>query len=159
MACNCKNGTTVVDYLTPIIGGTAENANYLLSLTHWTCGNRKICANGFFPITSNLNCQVLNAPHDVGNGAFCCDVLVSGTCTYMPYRCGQQCQCNQCPVTDNIFVTLCVPCSSAATPTVTAGKVVATPTNLSDCCNVTNAVGISTTINVATAATQTANGD
>jgi len=154
MSCNCKNGTTEIDFLTLVPGGTAANANYLLSLTHYTCGNRKICANGFYPISANLGYQVLNAPHDVGNGVFCCDVLVSGNVTYMPYKCGcnQQCPCNQCPVTDNVFVTLCVPCSSAAVPTVTAGSVVATPTNLTDCCNVTNAVALTTSFNVTTGA-------
>lgn len=151
MACNCKNGTTDIDFLTLVAGGTAENSNYLLSLTHYTCGNRKICANGLYPISANLNYTVLNAPHDVGNGVYCCDVLCSGTCTYMPYRCGNGCDCNQCPVTDNIYFTMCIPCSSAAVPTITAGKVVATPTNLTDCCNVTNAIGITTSFNVATA--------
>ena len=157
MACNCKNGTTEIDFLTLVPGGTAENATYQLDLTHYTCGNRKICANGFFPITANLTYQALGTPHSVGNDTYCCDVLCSGTVTYMPYKngCGQQCPCNQCPVTDNIFVTMCVPCSSATTPTITAGTVVATPTNLKDCCNVTNAVGLATSFNVTTA--QTAN--
>lgn len=157
MACNCKNGTTEIDFLTLVPGGTAADANYLLNLTHWTCGNRKICANGFFPITADLKYQVMGVPQDLGNGVFCCDVLCTGTVTYMPYKCGQQCQCNQCPVTDNIFVTLCVPCASSAVPTITAGSSVATPTNLTDCCNVTNAVGVAASFNVATAATQ--NGD
>ncbi len=151
MACNCKNGSTKIDFLTLVPGGTAANANYLLSLTHYTCGNRKLCANGMYPITANLQYQVLNTPHDVGNGVFCCDVLCSGTVTYMPYKQGG-CNCNQCPVTDNVFVTMCVPCSAATTPTVTGGNAVATPTILSDCCNVTNAVAITTSFNVTTGA-------
>lgn len=151
MSCNCKNGTTEIDFLTAVPGGTAADATYLMSLTHYTCGNRKICVNGYYPITSNLSYQVQGTPHEVGNGVYCCDVLVSGTVTYMPYKCGQQCQCNQCPVTDNVFVVVCVPCSTAATPTITAGTVAATPTNLSDCCSVTNAVALTTTFNVATA--------
>lgn len=154
MACNCKNGTTEIDFLTLVPGGAAAAANYVLNLTHFTCGNRKICANGFFPITADLKYQVIGQPNDLGNGVFCCDILCTGTVTYMPYKCGcnQQCPCNQCPVTDNIFVTMCVPCSSAAVPTLTAGKAVATPTNLTDCCNVTNAVGIAASFNVTTAA-------
>lgn len=153
MPCNCKNGTTEIDFLTLVPGGAAENANYQLALTHYTCGNRKICATGFFPVSANLQYRVLGTPQSLGNGTFCCDVLVTGTCTYMPYKCGcnQQCPCNQCPVTDNIYFTLCVPCSSATAPTITGGEVVATPTNLTDCCNVTNAVGISTSFNVTTA--------
>lgn len=151
MSCNCKNGTTEIDFLTLVPGGTAANANYLLSLTHFTCGNKKICANGFYPLTANLNYTVLNTPHNVGNNTYCCDVLVAGQVTYMPYRCGN-CQCNQCPVTENVYVTLCVPCSSEAIPTLTAGTAVATPTNLSDCCSITNAVAITTSFNVTTGA-------
>lgn len=159
MACNCKNGTTEIDFLTLVPGGTATDATYQLSLTHYTCGNRKICATGFFPVTANLDYKVLGTPQSVGNDTYCCDVLCTGTCTYMPYRCGSQCQCNQCPVTDNIYFTLCVPCSSAVAPTITAGTTVATPTNLTDCCNITNAVGISTSFNVATADAAAENGD
>lgn len=154
MPCNCKNGTTEIDFLTLIPGGTAEDANYLLSLTHFCCGNRKICANGLYPISANLNFQVQNTPVSVGNGAYCCDVLCVGTVTYMPYKtgCNGQCPCNQCPVTDNVFVTMCVPCSSAVAPTLTAGTVVATPTDVKDCCNVTNAVALTTSFNVTTGA-------
>ena len=154
MACNCKNGTTEIDFLTLVPGGTAENANYLLSLTHYTCGNRKLCASGYYPVSADLNYKVLGTPQSVGNGTYCCDVLCTGTCTYMPYKCGceYQCgQCNQCPVTDNIYFTMCVPCSSAVAPTITGGEVIATPTNLTDCCPTTNAVGISTSFNVTTA--------
>jgi len=151
MSCNCKNGKTEIDFLTLVPGGEAADANYVLNLTHYTCGNRKICANGFMPITADLKYQVMGTPQDLGNGIFCCDVLCTGTVTYMPYKCGQQCQCNQCPVTENIFCSMCVPCSSAAVPTITAGNAVATPTNLTDCCNITNAVGIAASFNVATA--------
>ena len=153
MSCNCKNGTTEIDFLTLVPGGTAENATYQLALTHYTCGNKKVCVNGYYPITADLNYRVIGTPQSLGNGTFCCDVLVTGTCTYMPYKCNcnNQCPCNQCPVTDNVFVTLCVPCASSAVPTITAGTTVATPTNLKDCCNTTNAVGITTSFNVATA--------
>lgn len=152
MACKCKNGTTEIDFLTLVPGGTAANATYLLNATHFTCGNRKLCANSMYPVTANLQFQVLNAPHSVGNGTYCCDVLCSGTVTYMPYKIGGNCQCNQCPTTDNVFVTMCVPCSSADVPTITAGTAVATPTNISDCCNVTDAIAIATSFNVTTGA-------
>lgn len=152
MSCNCKNGTTEVDFLTLVPGGTAANANYLLNLTHHTCGNRKLCANGLYPISANLAYQVQGAPVSLGNDTYCCEVAVTGTVTYMPYRCGDNsCGCNPCMVTDNIFTTLCVPCSSAVAPTVTGGSVVAVPTDLKDCCTVTNAVGLTTSINVTTA--------
>ena len=101
-------------------------------------------------MTADLKATAIGSPVSVGNDSYCCEVLISGTCTYMPYKYG--CQCNQCPVTDNVFVTLCVPCSTAAVPTVTGGSVVATPTNLTDCCNVTNAVALTTSFNVTTGA-------
>ena len=152
--CKCNNGKTVVDYLTPIIGGTADSATYQLNMTHYLCGNRKVCANGYLPVSADLRYSIQGAPQSLGNGAYCCEVLVTGTCTYMPYRCGgNQCGCcDQCPVTDNIYTTMCVPCASAVTPTITGGVVLATPTDLRDCCTVTNAVAITTSFNVATTA-------
>ena len=147
---NCNNnGKTFVVSLTTIPGGTAANASYLLQLDHYTCGNRKLCTQEVFPVTADLKATALGAPVSVGNGAYCQEVLVSGTCTYMPYACG--CQCNVCPQTDNIYTTICVPCSSAVVPKVGTGTSVASPTNVQPCCNVTNCIAITTTLNVATA--------
>lgn len=143
------NGKTSVISLTTIPGGTAANASYLLALEHFTCGNRKLCTQEAFPVTANLKAQVMGAPISVGNGAYCCEVLISGTVTYMPYTCG--CNCNVCPRTENVYTTICVPCSSAVAPTLTVGESVATPTNVRPCCNVTNCIAITTSLNVATA--------
>lgn len=148
MSCN-NNGKTLVEYLTPIPGGTAENATYQLELTHFTCGGRKLCTQEVYPIASDLKFTPLGSPVSIGNGAFCQEVLCSGTCTYMPYQYG--CQCNVCPREEQIYATICVPCSSATTPTLTAGTAVASPTNVQPCCSVTNAIAITTTVNVATA--------
>ena len=147
--CNCNNGKTFVVSLTTIPGGTAANANYLLQMDHYTCGNRKLCTQEVFPVSADLKATPLGAPVDVGNGSFCQEVLISGTCTYMPYVCG--CQCGVCPRTENIYCTICVPCSSNATPTLAVGNSVASPTNVQPCCNVTNAIAITTTLNVTTA--------
>lgn len=150
----CKNGTTDVDFLTLVPGGTAANANYQLSVTHYLCGGRKICANGNFPVMGKLDYQVLGTPQDLGNGTYCCEVLCTGQVTYMPYRNGDNncgCGCN-CPKNDNVYFTLCVPCENATVPSITGGTVVAVPTNLKDCCNVTNAVALTTSINVTTGA-------
>ena len=103
-------------------------------------------------MTADLKVTPLGAPIATpvgGTEVYCQEVLISGTCTYMPYKCG--CQCNVCPQTDNIYCTLCVPCSAATTPTLTIGTAVASPTNVQPCCNVTNCVAITTTLNVATA--------
>lgn len=150
MACNCNNGKTFVISLTTIPGGTAANANYLLQLDHYTCGNRKLCTQEVFPIAADLKATALGSPVNVGNGSFCQEVLISGTCTYMPYVCG--CNCNVCPRTENIYTTICVPCSSNVTPTLTIGTTQAAPTNVQPCCNVTNCVAITTTLNVTTGA-------
>lgn len=150
MACN-NNGKTFVVSLTTVPGGTAANANYLLALDHYTCGNRKLCSQGeVFPVTADLKATAVSAPVSVGNGTYCCEVLISGTCTYMPFVCS--CQCNVCPITENIYCTICVPCSSATTPTLTIGESVAAPTNVQPCCNVTNAIAVTTSLNVTTGA-------
>lgn len=149
MNCN-NNGKTFVVSLTTVPGGTAADASYLLQLDHYTCGNRKLCTQEVFPVTADLKATPLGAPVSVGNDTYCQEVLISGTCTYMPYQCG--CQCNTCPRTENIYCTICVPCSSAVTPTLAIGQSVATPTNVQPCCNVTNCVAITTTLNVSTGA-------
>ena len=146
--CN-QNGKTFVVSLTTIPGGTAADADYLIALDHYTCGNKKLCTQEVFPVTANLQATPLGSPVDVGNGAFCQEVLISGSCTYMPYKCG--CQCGVCPQTENIYTTICVPCSSAVTPKLGTGTSVASPTNVQPCCNVTNCIAITTTLNVATA--------
>lgn len=149
MNCN-NNGKTFVVSLTTIPGGTAANASYLLQLDHYTCGNRKLCTQEVFPVSADLKARALGAPVDVGNGSFCQEVLVSGTCEYLPYTCG--CNCNVCPRQDNIYCTVCVPCSAATTPTLTIGTSVASPTNVQPCDNVTNCIAITTTLNVTTGA-------
>lgn len=153
MACN-NNGKTFIDFLTAVPGGTAEDATYQLSLTHYTCGNRKLCVNNeVYPITADLKFTPLGAPRSVGNDTYCCDVICTGSCTYMPYRCGcGNNNCNNCPVTDYVYSTFCVPCSSAETPTIAAGTVQCSPTNVQACSNVTNAVALTTSFKVKTAA-------
>ena len=148
MNCN-QNGKTLVEYLTPVPGGTAANATYLLALDHFTCGNKKLCTQEVFPVTADLKATAIGSPVNVGNGSYCQEVLISGSCTYMPYKCG--CQCGVCPQTENIYCTICVPCSAATTPTLTIGTSVSSPTNVQPCCSITNAIAITTTLNVATA--------
>ena len=149
---SCYNGQTFVNTCIPVPGATATDATYVVDLTHYTCGNRKLCANAAYPIAGNLSYRALGAPQSVGNDAYVLDVLISGTCTYMPYRNGQSygCGCN-CPVTENIYATVSVPVASATAPTITAGDVIASPANLKDCCNITNAVSLVGSFNLATA--------
>ena len=147
------NGQTYVNTCIPAPGATAANATYVVDLTHYTCGNRKICANGAYPVTGNLNYKAIGTPQSVGNATYVQDILITGSVTYMPYRYGQNacgCGCN-CPVTENVWATVSVPVASDAVPTVTAGEVIAEPTNLRDCCSITNAVSLVGSFNLATA--------
>lgn len=155
MACN-YNGQTFVNTCIPAPGATAENATYVVDLTHYTCGNRKICANGAYPVTGDLKYKALGAPQSVGNDTFVQDILITGDVTYMPYRYGQN-NCCQCPVTENIWATVSVPVGSAAASTITAGEVIASPTNMRDCCSITNAVSLVGSFNIVPAAAAAGN--
>ena len=154
MACY-NNGQTYVNTCVPAPGATATDATYVVDLTHYLCGNRRVCANGAFPIAGDLKYRALGAPQAVGNDAYVVDILITGTVEYMPYRNGQNaCGCNECacPRTDNVYATVSVPCGSATAPTITAGEVIASPTNMRDCCNVTNAVSLVGSFNLASTA-------
>lgn len=147
------NGQTYVNTCIAAPGATATDATYVVDLTHYTCGNRKICANGAYPVTGDLKYRAVGTPQSVGNDTYVQDILITGDVTYMPYRYGQSgasCPCN-CPVTENIWASVSVPVSSATAPTVTAGDVIASPTNMKDCCSITNAVSLVGSFNLATA--------
>ena len=148
MACY-QNGQTFVNTCVPAPGATAADATYVVDLTHYLCGNRKVCANGAYPLSGDLKYRALDAPQSVGNDSYVLDVLITGDVTYMPYR-QNSCEC-ACPKTDNIYATVSVPCGSATAPTITAGMVIASPTNMKDCCSVTNAVSLVGSFNLATA--------
>ena len=115
MNCN-KNGKTLVEYLTPVPGGTAANATYQLGLDHFTCGNKKLCVSDAYLVSADVKFTPIGAPVPLpvaSTTPYCQEVQISGTVNYMPYKCG--CQCGVCPVTENIYCTVCLPCSSATT--------------------------------------------
>ena len=147
-----KNGETKLDFMSLIPGGTADNANYLIGLTQYTCNNRQMPVNDAeYPVSANLTAAVIGTPQDLTNG-FCCEVLISGTATYRP--------CGSCePKTVFVAKQFCIPCASATPPTISVGKVVAQPEvlqNSNGCCKTTvpctNCIALTTTINVTTAA-------
>ena len=149
---NCKNGQTYVNTCIAAQGATDTDATYVLNLTHYTCGNRQICANGAYPITADLKYRIIGTPESVGNGVYNCSVLCTGTVTYMPYKsngnnCG--CGCQSCPITENVWATVSVPIASAEIPDITDGDSIAEATELKDCCNLTNAVSITSSFNLA----------
>ena len=148
----CNNGTTNVNTCIPVPGATATDATYVIDLTHYLCGNRKVCANSAFPIAANLSYQVLSVD-DLGNDAYNANIFITGQVSYKPYRCGGNnygCEDN-CYRTDNIWATVSVPVTTATAPTITAGTCKCMPTNMSECCSVSNAVSIVTSFNVASA--------
>ena len=152
MNCN-NNGKTFVVSLTTFPGGTAADALYQLQLDHYTCGNKKLCTQEMYPVTAELKATPLGSPIATpvdGTTAYCQEVLITGSCTYLPFYCG--CQCNVCPIEEQIYCTTCVPCSSATTPTLTIGTAVASPTNVRPCQNTTNCIAITATLNVTTGA-------
>lgn len=155
--CNCKNGQDALDFRTLVPGGTAANANYQVGLTHFTCGCRKmLVADAAHPVTAQLSATPVGTPLDLGNGTFCQECIISGTVTYRP--------CNACePRTEYVSYRDCLPCSSAAVPTITLGNVVASPKPIMayqsygscGCCQVTkpctNQIALTMSINVTTA--------
>lgn len=147
MSCNCQNGQTYVNTCIPVPGATATSASYVLDLIHYLCGNKNICVSSSYQPTASLSYNVLSV-ESVGNSSYNCNIQVTGTITYMPYK-GNNCSCN-CPKTDNIFATLSVPVTASTTPTITAGGTVqCSPANTVDCCSVCNAVSVVCSFNVA----------
>lgn len=157
MSCNCNsnNGKTYINSILPLpkAVASATSTTYVFDLTHYLCGNRKLCINAAYPLSAVLNYQVQSI-EPVGNGAYDCTILCTGQCTYMPYKCGcnscnpcNNCNpCNICPQTDYIFCQFNIPLTSETVPTLTAGIAVCDPANVSDCCNTTNAVSISSSL-------------
>ena len=146
MSCNCnRNGETYINTLVPVPGATADAASYVLDLTHYLCGNRKVCASSAFPIAANLNYQVISV-EEVGKGVYNANIFVTGQISYKPYRNGNTCcGCeDRCYKTDNIWASLSVPVTTADVPTITPGICKCAATNLRDCCSVSNAVEITT---------------
>lgn len=150
----CKqNGRTFVNFLTPAPGGTATEASYVLGLSHYTCGNKKMCVNSAegFPVASGLDVQVLGAPQLLGNGQYCCDVRVICDVTYRQV-CGCGCGCqNDCLQTEKVVATVCVPCGET-TPTATPNGVVANPINVNCGCSSTNEMDVTVSFTLETVA-------
>ena len=151
MACNNRNGETYINTLVPVPGGTATDTDYVIDLTHYLCGNRKVCANSAFPITADLNYKVLSV--EPAGDAYAANIFISGQVNYKPYRNGSSsCGCeDNCYKTDNVWCTCSIPLTTSTTPTVTGGDVNASATNLRDCCSISNAVSLVTSFNVTSA--------
>lgn len=151
--CKCNNGKTELDFQTLVAGGTAANATYIIGLTQYVCGNRRMPIDtSTHPVVADLKASVVGAPVDLQNGTFCCEVQLLGTMTYRP--CG-------CCEPKSVFVNkqFCVPCSSLTPPTLTLGNVVAVPEPIpyyDGCCqgtlNSTNRAALTMSLNVTTGA-------
>lgn len=134
--------------MTPFAGATATDASYLVNLTHYTCGGRKICSLESFPITANLNYSIQNIV-EVGKGLYDMTVLATGTVSYMPYNPG--CPCNSCPITEPIYTYLSVPVTSETGNTVAPNEVVCSLNGISCACNTSSSIDITTAFTVSTA--------
>lgn len=168
MACNCnckcKNGSDSLDFLTPGPGGTEASATYMIGLTHNTCGGRNLLVNNpTKPVIAQLTATPIGTPVDLGNDMLCQECLIAGTVTYCP--------CGACsPQTEYVSMNVYLPCSEATSPTLTIGKVAASPKpetvyvkdSYGCCCqqqkNCTKQIALTTSINVASAAGASANG-
>ena len=156
--CRCKNGSDVLDFLTSVPGGTAADATYEIGLTHYSCGNRQMLLNdSTHPVIAQLTAEAVGTPIDLGNDTYCQECQIAGTVTYCP--------CNSCsPQVEYVSQRVCLPCSSATSPTLTIGTVAASPKPIrvyvsNGCCGCcqqtkpcTNQIAITTSINVATGA-------
>lgn len=156
MSCNCeKNGKTVLNSI--LLSGvpTATTQVYALDFTHWLCGNRKICINSSYPLSGAMNFNVIDVV-SLGQNTWNATISYTGQVSYLPHvRGGNQC-CDPCPKSDFVYGQFTVPVNSVTAPTVTlnttGAKVVVSPANVDDCCNITNAVEIETVLTVTTAA-------
>jgi hypothetical protein len=139
----CNNGKTFVNYLTPGPGGTAASAPYQLGLTHYTCGNKKMCVNSAegFPVASALDVQIIGGPTLIPNsGQYCCDVRVICVVTYQQVW-GCNCCPNTCLQTEKVVATVCVPCGETL-PTVGDSGVTANAANVQCGCSTTNQIDL-----------------
>ena len=147
MACN--NGKTFLNSLVPFPGATTTEASYLINLTHYTCGGRRICSLESFPVSADLNYKVQDI-ESVGESLYNMKVLATGTVSYMPYN--PNCPCSSCPVTEPIYAYLSIPVASDTVPTITAGDTVCALNGVSCACNTSSSIDITTAFTVATGA-------
>jgi len=154
------NGKTYVNFLTPVPGSTETSASYVLGLTHYTCGNKKMCVNNAdgFPIASNLDVQILGAPQQLQDGVYCCNVRCICDLTYEQVY-GYGCCPNTCLQTEKVVAVVCVPVTSDTVPTVSASGVTASPANVNCGCSSTNeaSLNISFTLETTAGANETPN--
>ena len=142
MACN--NGKTYLNSLVPFSTGES----FLVNLTHYTCGGRRICSLESFPVSATLSYKVQSIDQ-VGEGLYNLNLLATGTVNYMPYNPG--CPCNSCPVTEPIYAYMSVPYTSDVAPTVTAGECVCSLNGVSCACNTSSSIDITAAFTIAAA--------
>lgn len=156
----CNNGKTFVNWMTPGPGQTAASAPWQVGLTHYTCGNKKMCVNSAegFPVASALSVQVIGGPNLIPeSGQYCCDVRIICDVTYQQVW-GCSCCPNTCPVTEKVVATVCVPCGETL-PTVADAGVTANAANVQCGCSTTNemALNVAFTLETATSASEGGN--
>lgn len=153
------NGKAYVNFLTPVPGGTETSASYVLGLTYYTCGNKKMCVNNSngFPIASNLEVQVLGTPRLLQDGVYCCDVRCICDLTYeQVYGCG--CCPNTCLQTEKVVAVVCVPVTADTIPTVSDSGVLVDAVNVKCGCSTTNECSLNISFTLETGTTEATQG-
>ena len=150
-----NNGKTFLNSLTPFPGGTEAATSYLIDLTHYTCGGRRICALESYPVTADLNYKVQSV-EEVGKGLYELNLLATGSVSYLPYSPG--CPCNVCPVTEPIYAYISVPVTANTGIDVVPGETVTSLNGISCACNTSSSINIAAAFTVNTGATA-ASGD
>lgn len=146
MGYNCNlSGKTFVNVVTATGGSTTK----IIDLTHYLCGNRRICCSGSFAPSATITYTTKDIV-DVGNGSYFLVISLSGVLNYLPVKASSCCcatEC-QCPVSEPFYTDIMVDYENADAPTYTGGTVVVTP--ICNCCgqNVTNAVDIKTSVTI-----------
>ena len=143
MACSSNSGNTYLNSLVPYPGSTGTEASYLINLSHYTCGGRRICSVEAFPVTANLNYAVQSVSN-VGDGLYYANILATGSVSYKP-------NCANCPVSEPIYAFLSVPLTAATVPTVEAGACLCSLDGISCSCNTASKVSINAAFSVSQA--------
>ena len=155
-----NNGKTFVNWLTPGNGATDTSTPWQVGLTHYTCGNKKMCVNSAdgFPVASALDVQVIGGPNPIPNSnQYCCDVRIICDVTYQQV-CGCGCYQSSCPITEKVVATICVPCGETL-PTVANIGVTCDPANVQCGCSVTNEMSLNVAFTLETATATQGNGN
>lgn len=162
--CNNKDGQTILTKnVVPNAKAASGGTIYALDFLHYLCHNRRICVNSQYPLSGSVSFNVGEIT-SIGQSVYAVVINYVGSITFIPYqKCVPTSCCTDkipCAVSEPIFGSEVFYVFSETTPTVTVDTTgaitVVEPANITDCCTVTNAVNIYTTMTVNTTTPTTA---